>query len=53
VGYPIYRVPIGTSQVINPAKCSLFFGSGCSMDNKEIIRSILKVQHITQEEKYL
>jgi hypothetical protein len=43
----------GTGQLINPAKCSMFFSNACTDDDKESVRSILAVQSIAQEEKYL
>jgi hypothetical protein len=42
----------GTGQLINPAKCSIMFGSGCSEENKEKVKGILKVENVAQEEKY-
>jgi hypothetical protein len=43
----------GTGQLINPAKCSMFFSNACTDDDKESVKSILAVQSIAQEEKYL
>jgi hypothetical protein len=42
-----------TGQLINPSKCSLLFGSGCSDATKDSVAAVLKVQNITLEEKYL
>jgi hypothetical protein len=42
-----------TGQLINLAKCSIMFGSGCSEENKEKVKGILKVKNVVQEEKYL
>jgi hypothetical protein len=43
----------GTGQLINPTKCSLFFSVACTEENKETVKTILGVQNIAQEEKYL
>jgi hypothetical protein len=42
-----------TGQLINPSKCSMLFGTGCSDAIKESVATVLNVQNITSEEKYL
>jgi hypothetical protein len=43
----------GTRQLINPSKCSMFFGSHCSSAQKEEVMGILNVTNSVVEEKYL
>jgi hypothetical protein len=47
------RFEWNTGQLINPSKCSLLFGSGCTNATKESVAAVLNVQNITAEEKYL
>jgi hypothetical protein len=42
-----------TGQLINPSKCSMVFGSLCSVEHHEKVVSILNVPHTVAEEKYL
>jgi hypothetical protein len=42
-----------TGQCINPAKCSALFGNACTVDSQEKVRSILHVDLVVFEEKYL
>jgi hypothetical protein len=49
----LYRFEQSTCQLINPSKCSLLFGLGCSDATKDSVAAVLKVQNITLEEKYL
>ena len=42
-----------TGQCINQAKCSALFGSSCTVDSQEKVRTILHVDLVTFEEKYL
>jgi hypothetical protein len=43
----------GTCQLINPAKCSMMFGSSCQDEDKEKVKTILSVENVVHEEKYL
>jgi hypothetical protein len=43
----------GTCQLINPAKCSIMFRAGCTEEDKEKVKDILKVENVAPEEKYL
>jgi hypothetical protein len=36
-------------KLINPSKCSLLFGSGCSDATKDSVAVVLKIQNITLE----
>jgi hypothetical protein len=49
----MYRFEQITGKLINPSKCSLLFGSGCSDATKDSVAAVLKIQNITLEEKYL
>ena len=42
-----------TGQCINPAKCSILFGKSCAMDVQERIQSVLHVNVLSFEDKYL
>jgi hypothetical protein len=42
-----------TSQLINPAKCSMMFGVNCPETNQQRVKNILNVENTTAEEKYL
>jgi hypothetical protein len=42
-----------TSQLVNPTKCSMMFGSSCSSHDRSRVLEILSVSNTTVEEKYL
>jgi hypothetical protein len=42
-----------TGQLINPAKSSLFFGSGCGEPDRGKVMQVLQVSNTIVEEKYL
>jgi hypothetical protein len=37
---------LGTCQLINPAKCSMLFGSACVPDDQEKVKAMLRVGNI-------
>jgi hypothetical protein len=47
------RYETGTSQLINPLKCSMMFGSTCTEEEHERVKALLNVGNIANEEKYL
>jgi hypothetical protein len=42
-----------TGQLINPAKCSIFFGDSCPNATREAVKEVLHVQHEAFDAKYL
>jgi hypothetical protein len=42
-----------TGQLINPTKCSIFFGDSCPNDIREAVKEVLHVQHEALDAKYL
>jgi hypothetical protein len=49
----LQRYERGIGQQINPSKCSIMFGADCMQENMELVKQILQVEHIAEEEKYL
>ncbi|XP_010236635.1 uncharacterized protein LOC104584175 [Brachypodium distachyon] len=49
----IHRYERGTGQLINPAKCSMFFGKSCPEETKHEMRNTLQVVEVDFESKYL
>jgi hypothetical protein len=43
----------GTGQLINPAKCSIFFSSVCAQEDQERVRNTLNVEQQAFKSKYL
>lgn len=44
---------MGYGQLINPTKCSVLFSYSCPQDTQNSIKTILEVDQITFEEKYV
>jgi hypothetical protein len=47
------RYHSGAGQLINLSKCSMVFGSGCSLSDQVSVQEILNLRKVTLEEKYL
>jgi hypothetical protein len=44
---------VGSGQLINPNKCSIFFNENCLEEVRQCVKEILDVEHSSFEEKYL
>lgn len=49
----LWRYESCTGQLINPGKCSIMFGAGCTTQQRARVKDVLRVENTAIDEKYL